>query len=63
MQKITVTIDADANVRVEVNGVTGKACHALTADLERALGKVREVENKADYHKAPTVGQQQKAGQ
>jgi len=63
MQKITVTIDADSNVRVEVQGVVGKGCRALTADLEKALGRVKEVKSTADYHRAPTVGQAQKAGQ
>jgi hypothetical protein len=37
-QAITVTIDAEGNVKVEANGVTGSGCAALTKEIERALG-------------------------
>jgi len=38
LQEIDVYIQADGQVRVEVRGVTGRACLALTAGLEAALG-------------------------
>ncbi len=38
LQEIDVTIDTDGNVRIEVRGVQGPACLALTAELEAALG-------------------------
>lgn len=40
MEKITVTIKPNGNTLVAVNGVKGAACKNLTADLEKALGKV-----------------------
>jgi hypothetical protein len=38
LQEIEVFIDASGEVRVEVKGVTGPSCLAMTAGLESALG-------------------------
>lgn len=37
---ITLEVDKDGHVIVEVNGVQGPACLALTKELEAALGTV-----------------------
>ena len=38
IQEVTVTIAPDGTVDVEVKGVTGKKCLAVTELLEQALG-------------------------
>lgn len=38
LQEVDVYIEPDGQVRVEVRGVRGRACLALTAGLEAALG-------------------------
>lgn len=40
IQEITVAIAPDGTVDLEVHGVTGPSCEALTAELEQALGGV-----------------------
>jgi hypothetical protein len=38
LQEIDVFIEADGKVRIEVRGIKGGACLALTKELEEALG-------------------------
>jgi hypothetical protein len=38
LEEIEVFIEKDGQVRIEVRGVKGMACLALTKDLEMALG-------------------------
>lgn len=38
LQEIEVVIDPDGITRIEVCGVSGPSCLALTEDLEEALG-------------------------
>ena len=40
IQEIEVQIDADGRVKIEVRGVTGRKCEALTRELEQMLGGV-----------------------
>jgi hypothetical protein len=40
IQEIDVRIDPSGKVEIEVRGVTGKKCEALTHDLEQMLGGV-----------------------
>ena len=40
IQEIEVEIDADGRVKIEVRGVTGSKCEALTRELEQMLGGV-----------------------
>lgn len=40
MAQMVVTIGEDGEVKVEANGVKGSGCKALTAEIERSLGKV-----------------------
>lgn len=51
LQEIDVFIEADGKVRIEVRGVKGGACLALTKELEEALGgqiESREMTPEAD---------------
>jgi succinate dehydrogenase/fumarate reductase-like Fe-S protein len=38
MEEIIMDVDEEGNCVITVNGVKGKACAALTKDLEEALG-------------------------
>ena len=40
IQEIEVEIDADGRVKIEVRGVAGSKCEALTRELEQMLGGV-----------------------
>lgn len=54
LQEIDVFIEADGKVRIEVRGVKGGACLALTKELEEALGG--EIESR---EMTPEAAQQQ----
>jgi hypothetical protein len=47
-RKVTITIAEDGSTEIEVDGVKGPACKALTADMEEALGTVSKCKEKAD---------------
>ncbi len=49
-RKITLLVNEDGSVQLEVEGVKGKGCTELTADVEKALGTVTSVKKKAEYH-------------
>ncbi len=49
MEQITIEIDAAGNPRISVKGVKGKSCKALTAELEKALGKTGADKTTEDY--------------
>ncbi|MDA3837849.1 MAG: DUF2997 domain-containing protein [Candidatus Delongbacteria bacterium] len=49
-QNVEVVIDKEGNVVIEVDGVTGKACDAITKQLEKVLGKVESKEYKPEYY-------------
>jgi hypothetical protein len=40
MAEIIVTVDKEGNAEIAVNGVSGKSCKEITANLEKALGTV-----------------------
>ena len=42
MTEIIVDVDNNADVKITVTGVKGRQCTDMTADLEKALGKVSE---------------------
>ena len=48
MPEIKINISTDGDVCVEALGITGEACTSLTADVERALGRVRERQDKVE---------------
>jgi hypothetical protein len=49
MESIEVTIDKSGQVKVEVNGCSGKSCSDLTKGIEQALGQVTADEQKPEY--------------
>ena len=51
-EEITVTITPDGRATVVVKGVGGQRCEELTAELEQALGIVREKQRTAEYYQA-----------
>ena len=64
IQEITVAIAPDGTVDIEVNGVTGPACEALTAELEKALGgHVLDRRHKSTYHQGVTTEDEQALSQ
>ena len=56
MQEITVVIDKDGQVRVEVRGVKGTSCLDVTRGLEEALGG--QVEDRQMTPEAQEVGEE-----
>ena len=53
IQEITVTIGPDGKVDIEVHGVTGPQCEAITAELEQKLGgTVLERRHKDSFHQS-----------
>ena len=59
-QTITVTVSADGEVSVGVTGCPGPGCQKLTAELERALGRV-SVDQRTFEHNLQAPQQQQQA--
>lgn len=53
-RKVTLLIAEDGAVQIDVEGVKGKTCTALTADVEKALGTVKSRTEKAEYHQLST---------
>ncbi len=51
-EEIIVTITPDGHATVTVKGVGGPSCEQLTAELEHALGVVREKQHTAEYYQA-----------
>lgn len=52
-EKVRVKIKEDGTVNVEVLGVKGKDCIAMTQGLEEALGVVTKRTKKQEYHERP----------
>jgi hypothetical protein len=50
-EEILIEIDVDGTVKVEVKGVVGTGCEALTAELLDALGEVTSDERKPEYER------------
>jgi tRNA A37 threonylcarbamoyladenosine biosynthesis protein TsaE len=50
MPTVKITIDAEAKVTVEAQGVVGMGCTQLTAAIERELGKTTAEIKKPEYH-------------
>lgn len=50
-EEITVEITPDGEVKIEVNGVVGSGCAALTKALEESLGVTTSDEKKAEFHR------------
>jgi hypothetical protein len=56
MQTLTITIKRDGKVTIDVSGVTGSGCKALTQALENSLGKVTSDTEKGEFYE-PEVSQ------
>ena len=50
-EEITVDITPDGEVKIEVNGVVGSGCAALTKALEDSLGVTTSDEKKTEYNR------------
>ncbi|MGB5596627.1 MAG: DUF2997 domain-containing protein [Crocosphaera sp.] len=50
--EITITVDANGNFTIEVNGSSGGKCLSLTQPLEEALGGVANREFKPEYRQS-----------
>jgi hypothetical protein len=48
-QQVIVTIDPDANVKIEAAGVTGSGCKAITEAIEKALGRTVADKTKPEF--------------
>lgn len=55
-QEIIVTVDANGDVTVEVHGVKGKSCKAMT-EFMAALGTTSATKHTAEYYAAESVNQ------
>ncbi|HEX3002467.1 MAG TPA: DUF2997 domain-containing protein [Methanoregula sp.] len=53
-QEMEVTIDKEGRIQVNVKGVQGTGCLALTRELEDALGVVERREYSAEYYQQET---------
>lgn len=49
-EQIIITVDAEANTKVEVKGHTGSGCTKLTEQLEKDLGVTSEDVKTGEYY-------------
>ncbi|MBN1772531.1 MAG: DUF2997 domain-containing protein [Deltaproteobacteria bacterium] len=52
-EEIEVVVDEEGHASVHVKGVKGKTCNDLTADLEKALGKVTKRMTTREAYEVP----------
>lgn len=52
-QEIEIVVEPDGTATVHVKGVKGKGCTDLTAELEKALGKVSARKATEEAREAP----------
>ncbi len=52
-EEIIITISPKSEVQIKVVGYNGPGCKALTADLEKALGQVKEDSPTKDMYAIP----------
>ena len=51
-EEIIIDIDPSGDTTIEVKGYSGPGCKALTADIERALGKATSDRLTSEYHQS-----------
>ena len=56
-EEIIVDILPDGKVKMEAKGFHGKQCEVTMAELESALGRVKSVQLKPEYHREVTHGE------
>lgn len=61
MAKIIVTISPKGEVEIKVEGHAGPGCKALTAELEKKLGRTVADTKTPDYMRSPDQQVQSKA--
>lgn len=61
MAQVTVTIDAEGNVKVAASGIQGTGCKALTAAIEASLGETTKDIKSAEFYAQATQPAAQKA--
>jgi len=49
-EELEIIIDNEGNVTLEVRGIKGPGCEALTQPLEEALGDLKERHRKEEYY-------------
>lgn len=49
-QNITVKIDENGEVFIDIEGVKGKKCDNITKDIVKILGGIEKRENKPEYN-------------
>lgn len=59
--EILMDFDEQDNPVISVKGVKGKACKALTAELERKLGNTTSVQETAEYREREVARQNERA--
>lgn len=52
MEKVILDVSPEGVTKLSVEGVSGKGCKELTADLEKALGETSNVVETAEYRLA-----------
>lgn len=57
MATVMMDFDENDNPVISVEGVKGRACKELTADLERRLGKVTKEEKTREYTEAKATSE------
>jgi hypothetical protein len=57
---ITIEVDTDGHIVVEVHGVQGPACQALTKELEESLGTLTKKTLKPECNQINLTGTQQR---
>ena len=49
-RRIIVKIAKDGSTKIKAEGTRGKGCQALTSDIEKALGSVKEDVKTSEYY-------------
>ncbi len=57
--ELNISIGPDGNIEIEVKGVKGADCLAITKELEEALGVVRTREHTSEYYQQKQSQQEQ----
>jgi hypothetical protein len=60
MQELEITIDEEGRTQVQVRGIHGDDCLAVTKDLENAVGTVSERTFLAEYFEQPLTARERR---
>jgi hypothetical protein len=59
MQTVKVTIKADGQAVIKVEGNPGPGCTKLTKELQEALGSTTKDDKTSEYYQQPATNKQQ----